>query len=375
MPYMSVEDDFADHPKVVALWGGPCAADAIALWVLAGSWSSRQLTDGFIPDARVKLFPTKAKAAAELVRVGLWTRVEGGYQFHEWSERNPSAAGVKKRRAKQAERTRRHRQKRMGNEPDEAPSNGARNALQTPLRNALPDPLQTDAVTDHVTRYGDVTCNDVTGPPARVHPRVIPGPGPYPSSTLPVRSAVQGGRTRGPDDDRAGGGDVIPIRPSGPLRHRPPVDLAEAHTWLRIRLDDAWMALRACPLGGEHQAVQDAATWIWRVVEGDPERFANLAARLVERWISDPWIARNRVVNPAANFRHRLQALYDAEEAPPAPVDLEAELAAEREAIRVRRMHAREIADHQAREAALAACDEAEAHLRQRYREIEGRAS
>lgn len=140
---MAIEDTFHSHPKVVALFDGPCPGPAIALWVLAGSWSMDNLTDGFVPKARVKLFGLHRKSAPELVRVGLWVEVEGGFQFHEWDQRNPSGKAVKTRRKATAERVARHRQRRMGNAeasarngPGNAPGNAACNALHPPLGNA-----------------------------------------------------------------------------------------------------------------------------------------------------------------------------------------------------------------------------------------------
>jgi hypothetical protein len=113
--YMAVEDDFYDHTKVVDLFNGPCPADAVALWTLAGSWSSARLTDGFVPSARVPMFQLDKRAAAELVRVRLWLEVKGGYQFHEWNSRNPTKSAVVAKRKKTAERVGKLRQKRMGN--------------------------------------------------------------------------------------------------------------------------------------------------------------------------------------------------------------------------------------------------------------------
>lgn len=79
-----VDPDFYDHPKTVGM-----SDAAVALWTRAGSYSAAKLTDGFIAEHVLALLSqTPQEAADELKRRGLWSRVRGGYQFHEWSERN-----------------------------------------------------------------------------------------------------------------------------------------------------------------------------------------------------------------------------------------------------------------------------------------------
>jgi hypothetical protein len=144
MPYMAVDDSFYDHPKVIALRDGPCVADAIALWTLAGSWSSKALTEGHVPRARIPLFGLDKRAAAELVRVGLWAEDAAGFVFHGWTERNPTKQAVLTKREKTAARVARFRQKRMGNDASSAACNGVTesvgNAVGTPFVRVPPSP-------------------------------------------------------------------------------------------------------------------------------------------------------------------------------------------------------------------------------------------
>lgn len=75
------------------------ARDAMALWVLALSWSCDELTDGAIPaDMPELLIPGGDAMAEKLVSVGLWERTESGYQFHDWEEFQPSADVERDRR-------------------------------------------------------------------------------------------------------------------------------------------------------------------------------------------------------------------------------------------------------------------------------------
>lgn len=80
MTWFKVDDGFYDHPKVIE--AGTAAA---GLWVRTGSWASKHETDGFIPKKVARTYGTPGMAKA-LVGSGLWTEVEGGYQFHQWSD-------------------------------------------------------------------------------------------------------------------------------------------------------------------------------------------------------------------------------------------------------------------------------------------------
>jgi len=119
MTWFKVDDKFHSHRKVIELGKN---VDALALWVVAGSWSADHLTDGFIPESVLyRLLPvSKARAkrmAQALESVRLWVRVEfnpdsicaqdganpdpdwtqtdsglnsvleSGWQFHGWNER------------------------------------------------------------------------------------------------------------------------------------------------------------------------------------------------------------------------------------------------------------------------------------------------
>ncbi|HEY9372565.1 hypothetical protein [Streptomyces sp.] len=99
MTWFKVDDSFHSHPKVLAT--DPAA---LGLWVVAGAWSSANLTGGFVPDrALPRLVPDGASLAKELVAAGLWKRSKGGYLFHDWTDYNPTAEEEREKRAKRAE--------------------------------------------------------------------------------------------------------------------------------------------------------------------------------------------------------------------------------------------------------------------------------
>ncbi len=108
MPWFRVDDGFHSHPKVLTT-----KAAALGLWVVAGSWSSANLTGGFIPKAVLpRLMPGAARLAKELVASGLWIEADSGFTFHDWVDYNPSVEEVTADREAARERMRNLRVRR-----------------------------------------------------------------------------------------------------------------------------------------------------------------------------------------------------------------------------------------------------------------------
>lgn len=104
MTWFKVDDGWWSHPKVI-----PLDSDIRGLWVSAGSWCAQHLTDGFMPDYALKMVTeirgAKLKAATEeLVGAGLWKRVSGGFQFHDWDKYQPTKEAVETKRAADRDR-------------------------------------------------------------------------------------------------------------------------------------------------------------------------------------------------------------------------------------------------------------------------------
>jgi hypothetical protein len=78
----------------------------MGVWVLAGSWSMDNLTDGFIPEDVLLRWGTRADAG-RLVASGLWFADQhdgdDGWRFHDWTRFQPSAAVTAATKAKEAE--------------------------------------------------------------------------------------------------------------------------------------------------------------------------------------------------------------------------------------------------------------------------------
>lgn len=137
MTWFKVDDSFHSHPKVLA-----ASPAALGLWVVAGSWSGANLSDGFVPDHVLpRLLPDAASLARDLVTVGLWRRQRGGYRFHDWAAFNPQRDTVEQERKAARERMRKLRsgRKPAGQAANGSPEQGAnvRELFVTPTR---PDP-------------------------------------------------------------------------------------------------------------------------------------------------------------------------------------------------------------------------------------------
>lgn len=131
MTWFKVDDSFHDHPKV---FDAPDCA--VALWTRAGTWSSRNLTDGFVPTGMpARLCDDPDTAVKELVRRGLWTRASGGYRFHDWSDFQPSAKAVIELRAKRAAAGKRGGQAKAAKQNA---SKGLANASDVAKQNSAP---------------------------------------------------------------------------------------------------------------------------------------------------------------------------------------------------------------------------------------------
>jgi hypothetical protein len=129
MPWVRIDDHFDEHPKMAAVgpvgWG---------VWLAGLAYCNRNLTDGFIPYAiaegiggawtirepvdhddedgarsvrRGSLIWTIDRGSGmhgesmttqwiidQLVRVGLWQEVDGGYRIHDYDEYQPTKAQV-----------------------------------------------------------------------------------------------------------------------------------------------------------------------------------------------------------------------------------------------------------------------------------------
>jgi hypothetical protein len=162
MGWVRLDDNFADHPKVIAL-----SDSAFRLYIEALCYSNRQLTDGFIPNA-VYLKLSKDDEADYLIDAGLWEQVNGnvispdlttGYQIRSYTEYQPTREKVEEKREQAKERLRRYREKH-GN---------ANETQMKPHPQPIPNPTQPNPNKDIEKNYLEPVAEEYELTPA---PRV-----------------------------------------------------------------------------------------------------------------------------------------------------------------------------------------------------------
>jgi len=132
MPWIRLDDQFPDHPKVIA--AGPLAA---WLYVCGIGYCNRLLTDGFIPSGQVRKLADldgAGELAARLVAAGLWDEAEGGYRIHDYLEYQPSKERALETREARAEAGRRGGKQKASNLLDKSLANEKQNSAPYPSR-------------------------------------------------------------------------------------------------------------------------------------------------------------------------------------------------------------------------------------------------
>lgn len=167
MPDFRVAETAPEHPKLRAA-GLPAAG----LWALAGAYSMRELTDGWVPEYWVQTWPSGKKHATSLITVGLWRKEAKhglpGYQFRDWTDYQRTAASVQREREEGRARARRSRESRKGS--------GERSGEASPLAGAdvRPESHDSRALTRALTPGGSV--REGTSGSERVDSRNAPRP-------------------------------------------------------------------------------------------------------------------------------------------------------------------------------------------------------
>lgn len=97
MSWAKLDDRLHSHTKA-----RKAGLEAMGLWVLCLSHCAAQLTDGFVDMVDIETIggANGLNLAERLVSAGLWQHVEGGFQFRDYLEHNPSAADVRAQREK-----------------------------------------------------------------------------------------------------------------------------------------------------------------------------------------------------------------------------------------------------------------------------------
>jgi hypothetical protein len=130
MPFVQLDDQIANHPKI--LKAGP---EASWLWACAIAYCQNHLTDGYVTRETLHTLPgfkgRHQQLADRLIQAvkpggqhGLLERRGDDYAVHDYLDRNPSKAVVLERRRKAAERKARERDKTDVSQRDDHESHG-----------------------------------------------------------------------------------------------------------------------------------------------------------------------------------------------------------------------------------------------------------
>lgn len=124
--FVPLDVDFYADPKLIA--AGPVAG---YLYLSGVALAKRTLSDGFIADAQLATltvgFPGRPSAHAQrLVEVGLWVRVDGGWDAPAFTKRNPSKQSVEEKRSAKSTSGAKGNHERWHVGPGAKPSAGCR---------------------------------------------------------------------------------------------------------------------------------------------------------------------------------------------------------------------------------------------------------
>lgn len=149
MPWVRLDDRFPSHRKVALL-----SDRAFRLYVSALCWCSENLTEGTILDRELTVI-TRIRglkaAATDLEKAGLWDRIEGGWQVHDYLEYNPDRAKVQAEREANAARQKAFRDRKKAER--EAQRNGVTPDGQEPQKRTSATPTRhDDDTTTHESR-------------------------------------------------------------------------------------------------------------------------------------------------------------------------------------------------------------------------------
>ena len=119
MTWFKMDDGFANSKPVLRI-PRRYRLQAVGLWALAGTWSAKEETDGFIPEYVLEEFCGTPGIANQLVQAGLWEIVEGsskdrvgilsavsdnpqlpGWVFRNWGKYQPTKAELEENREKE----------------------------------------------------------------------------------------------------------------------------------------------------------------------------------------------------------------------------------------------------------------------------------
>jgi hypothetical protein len=99
MAWFKVDDGFYSSRKVLSI-PRDRRLGCMGIWVIAGAWASKEMTDGRVPLSVLYEFGASTKEIEDLVNSGLWKQGDGIVEFHDWFEYQPTKIEVLEKRKK-----------------------------------------------------------------------------------------------------------------------------------------------------------------------------------------------------------------------------------------------------------------------------------
>lgn len=139
--WFKVDDGFYSSQKVLSIPRTQRLA-AVGLWTMAGNWAGRELSNGVVPAFVLEELGATPRLRQALVNARLWLdHPEGGIEFKNWAEFQPTREQVEDERRKTAERQAKWRAKHREETGDTTVSHGVTNGdvdRDSPVSNAAP---------------------------------------------------------------------------------------------------------------------------------------------------------------------------------------------------------------------------------------------
>lgn len=155
MSWFRIDDNFDNHPKVLAIPRGAARLRAVGLWTEVGTWCARQLTDGLFPPSMVEEKGGSRADLRWLLEVDLWhalgqgcgtdtcpAGVPGQHRMHDYLDWNPSRESRLAERVAAAERQRRARDRARQTRSSHDRHGVTHAEVQAPSRSPRPDPTR-----------------------------------------------------------------------------------------------------------------------------------------------------------------------------------------------------------------------------------------
>ncbi len=89
MAWFKVDDGFYSSRKVLSIPRDE-RLGCMGVWVIAGAWASKEMTNGRVPLPVLFEFGANLNQIERLVSSGLWKRGDGIVEFHDWLEYQPA---------------------------------------------------------------------------------------------------------------------------------------------------------------------------------------------------------------------------------------------------------------------------------------------